>query len=129
MKNLIKKLKIREFDDIVAAEALVRPGPDTETYIKRKNEHLTIKYPSIEIEKILSPTYGVITYQEQIMQIANVMAGFTLQEADILRWAMSKKKKTILASQEEKFISGAIKKGYSYEISKKFYNDILADEE
>ena len=126
MKNLLQKLKITCFDDIVAAEALVRPGPDTETYLKRKNNNLKVEYPSKSVEEILSPTYGVLVYQEQIMQIANKMAGFSLQEADILRWAMSKKKKNILASQEEKFVSGAIKNGYSYEISKKIYDDILS---
>lgn len=126
MKNLLQKLKIMSFDDIVAAEALVRPGPDTDTYLKRKNNNIKIDYPSSSVEEILSPTYGVMIYQEQIMQIANAMAGFSLQEADILRWAMSKKKKNILASQEEKFIAGAIKNGYNYELAKKFYDDILS---
>jgi len=126
MKNLLKRLKITTFDDIVAAEALVRPGPDTDTYLKRKNEGLSIEYPSKEVEDILSPTYGVMIYQEQIMQIANAMAGFSLQEADILRWAMSKKKKKILESQREKFISGSLKKGYTYEVAKKYYDDILS---
>jgi len=126
MKNLLKKLKVTTFEDIVAADALVRPGPDTTTYIDRKNNNIEVDYPSKEVEPILSRTYGVMVYQEQIMQIANVMAGFTLSEADILRRAMGKKKKEILEVQEKKFIDGALKKGYSYNIAKKFYDDILS---
>jgi len=126
MKNLLKGLKVTKFDDIVAADALVRPGPDTKTYIERKEKNIRIDYPNEELKRILEPTYGVLVYQEQIMQIANVMAGFSLQEADILRRAMSKKKKELLKVQEEKFIEGSIKNGYDYQTAKKYYEDILA---
>lgn len=126
MKNLLKNLKVEEFSDIVAANALVRPGPDTNTYIERKNNKIKIEYPNEALRKILEPTYGVLVYQEQIMQIANVMAGFTLSEADLLRRAMSKKKKDLLKVQEEKFIEGSIKNGYDYATAKKYYEDILA---
>ncbi len=126
MKNLLKGLKIKKFDDIVAADALVRPGPDTNTYIKRKNENIIVNYPNDKLKMILEPTYGVLVYQEQIMQIANVMADFTLSEADLLRRAMSKKKKDLLKVQEEKFIEGSIKNGYDYKTAKKYYDDILA---
>lgn len=126
MKNLLKNLKVEEFNDIVAADALVRPGPDTNTYIERKNNKIKIEYPNDALRKILEPTYGVLVYQEQIMQIANVMAGFTLSEADLLRRAMSKKKKDLLKVQEEKFIEGSIKNGYDYKTAKKYYEDILA---
>ena len=126
MKNLLKNLKVTEFSDIVAADALVRPGPDTNTYIERKNNNIKINYPNDNIRKILEPTYGVLVYQEQIMQIANVMAGFSLSEADLLRRAMSKKKKDLLKVQEEKFIEGSIKNGYDYQTAKKYYEDILA---
>ena len=126
MKNLLKGLKVTKFDDIVAADALVRPGPDTKTYIERKEKNIRVNYPNEEIKKILEPTYGVLVYQEQIMQIANVMAGFSLSEADILRRAMSKKKRDLLSIQEEKFIEGSIKNGYDYQTAKKYYEDILA---
>ena len=126
MKNLLKGLKVTKFDDIVAADALVRPGPDTKTYIERKEKNINVKYPNEQLRKILEPTYGVLVYQEQIMQIANVMAGFTMSEADILRRAMSKKKKDLLSIQEEKFIEGSIKNGYLYQEAKKYYEDILA---
>ncbi len=126
MKNLLKKLKVTNFLDIVAADALVRPGPDTTTYLERKSNNVVINYPNNELRKILEPTYGVLVYQEQIMQIANVMSGFSLQEADILRRAMSKKKKELLKVQEEKFINGALKNGYDYKVAKSYYDDILA---
>lgn len=126
MKNLLKKLKVTTFDDIVAADALVRPGPDTTTYLERKNNNLEVTYLNKDLERVLSPTYGVMVYQEQIMLIANIMAGFSLSEADILRRAMGKKKKDILKVQEESFIKGALKRGYRYETAKKYYDDILA---
>ena len=126
MKNLLSNLKVTEFSDIVASDALVRPGPDTKTYIERKNNNTRINYLNEKLERILSPTYGVLVYQEQIMQIANVMASFTMQEADTLRRAMSKKKKELLKVQEEKFISGSLKNGYDYKTAKKVYDDILA---
>lgn len=126
MKNLLRRLKVTSFDDIVAADALVRPGPDTDSYIERKNNNIEVKYINDNIRKILSPTYGVLVYQEQIILLANVMAGFSLSEADILRRAMGKKKKDILKVQEESFIKGALKNGYDYNTAKKYYDDILA---
>ena len=126
MKNLLRRLKVTSFDDIVAADALVRPGPDTDSYIERKNNNIEVKYINDNIRKILSPTYGVLVYQEQIILMANVMAGFSLSEADILRRAMGKKKKDILKVQEESFIKGALKNGYDYNTAKKYYDDILA---
>lgn len=126
MKNLLKRLKVTTFDDIVAADALVRPGPDTDTYIERKNKNIKVTYPNEALSKVLDSTYGVLVYQEQIMQIANVMAGFSMSEADILRRAMSKKKKDLLKVQEEKFIEGSLKNGYDYKTAKKYYDDILS---
>ena len=126
MKNLLQGLKVTKFDDIVAADALVRPGPDTKTYIERKENNITVNYQNEKLKSILEPTYGVLVYQEQIMQIANVMAGFSMSEADILRRAMSKKKRDLLKVQEEKFIEGSIKNGYEYKVAKKYYDDILS---
>lgn len=126
MKSLLRRIKVESFDDLIASVALDRPGPDTNTYVERKNNNIKVDYIDERIEKILSPTYGVLVYQEQVMYIASVMANFTMSEADILRSAMSKKKKDLLESYKEKFITGGLKNGYSYEIVNKYYNDILA---
>lgn len=127
MRNFLRKLKPNNLDDIIAAIALFRPGPavNIDSYIKRKHGEEKIEYLDKSLEPILSSTYGIIIYQEQIMQIANIMAGFSLGEADILRRAMSKKKKDILKSEEERFISGCLKNGHDLEVSKKVYDLIL----
>jgi len=127
MRNFLRKLKPNNLDDIIAAIALFRPGPavNIDSYIRRKHKEEEIEYLHENLKPILSNTYGIIIYQEQIMQIANVMAGFSFGEADILRRAMSKKKKDILKSEEEKFIEGCKKNGYSEEISRKVYELIL----
>ena len=124
-KALLSKIKVKSFDDLVAINALARPGPDSETYIYRRNNNINIKYPNKEIEEILGSTYGVLIYQEQIMLLARTMAGFTMSEADNLRRAMSKKKKEELVKWKEKFINGSIKNDYSKEYTEKMYNDIL----
>ena len=126
MKNLLSRLKVESFDDIVAAISLVRPGPDTNTYIDRRNKNTKINYINKDVERVLSSTYGVLVYQEQVMEIARCIGGFTMSEADNLRRAMSKKKKDVLSSWEEKFIDGGLKNGYDYEYVKKMYDDILA---
>lgn len=127
MRNFLRKLKPNSLDDIIAAIALFRPGPavNIDTYIKRKHGEEKIEYLHENLKPILSSTYGIIIYQEQIMQIANVMAGFSFGEADILRRAMSKKKKDILKSEEEKFLAGCKKNGYDESISKEVYDLIL----
>ncbi len=127
MKNFIKKLKPNHFEEIIAAIALFRPGPmgNIDTYIKRKNGKEKPDYMHPNLLDILKPTYGIIVYQEQIMQIANVMAGYTLGEADVLRRAMSKKKKQVLVDEKEKFIAQSIKKGYLKEVAEKVYHLIL----
>ena len=127
MKNFLRKLKPNSLEDIFAAIALFRPGPavNIDSYIRRKYGIEPIEYITPVLEKILAPTYGIIIYQEQIMQIANTMAGFSFGEADILRRAMSKKKLDLLKSEEEKFISGSIKNGISEEIAKKVFDLIL----
>ncbi|MDD3048628.1 MAG: DNA polymerase III subunit alpha [Bacilli bacterium] len=127
MKNFIKKLKPSSFEEIVAAIALFRPGPmdNIDSYIKRKKGIEKIDYIHPDLINILEPTYGIIVYQEQIMQIANVMANYSLGEADVLRRAMSKKKKEILEEEQSKFIDRSIKKGYTKEIASKVYNLIL----
>lgn len=126
MKSLLERLKPKNFEQLIAANALVRPGPDTDSYINRKNNGQKIEYLDEKIKNVLKDTYGVLVYQEQIMQIASVMAGFSLEEADNLRRAMGKKKREILENAYKSFIDGSIKNGYNIEDAKKMYEDILA---
>ena len=127
MINFLKKLKPNSMNDLFAAIALYRPGPmqNIDTYIKRKYGKEKIDYIDQSLEEVLKSTYGIMIYQEQIMQIARIMADYTLGEADILRKAMSKKKKEVLLKEEEKFTTRAIKKGYSEEIVDKVYKLML----
>lgn len=127
MKNFLKKLNPNSLDDLIAAIALYRPGPmdNIDSYIKRKTGKEPISYLDKSLEPILKSTYGIIIYQEQIMQIANVLAGYSLGEADILRRAMSKKKLDILQNEKEKFIKRSIEKGHSEESATKIFELIL----
>ena len=127
MMNFLRKFKISNFDEIVAALALFRPGPmgNIDTYIKRKNGLEDIDYIHEDLKVILSKTYGIIVYQEQIMQIASKLAGYSLGEADVLRKAMSKKKEDILLKEKDKFITQSIAKGYSEEVATKVYDLIF----
>ncbi len=122
MRNYLRQLKCERFDDIVAMLALYRPGPmdNIPTFIKRRHGE-KFEYIHKDLEPILSSTYGVIVYQEQIMQIAQRFAGFSLGEADLLRRAISKKKVEALAKLENDFISRSINNGYSEDIAKKIY--------
>jgi len=127
IKRFLKKLKPTNFSDIVSAIALYRPGPmeSIDDYIKRKNNLVKIDYHHSDLEPILKETYGIIIYQEQIMQIALVIAGYTLGEADILRRAMSKKREDLLLEEKTKFIKRSIDKGYTEELANNIYNLIL----
>jgi DNA polymerase-3 subunit alpha len=115
MKDLIKRLRPDRFEDIVALVALFRPGPlqsgMVDDFINRKHGRIPIKYPHPSLEPILKPTYGVILYQEQVMQIARVLSGYTLGGADLLRRAMGKKKPEEMAQQRSVFVSGAEARG------------------
>ena len=127
IKRFLEKLQVESFEDIVAALALYRPGPmdNIDTYIRRKEQKEPVIYIHKDLEPILKPTYGIIIYQEQIMQIANVLAGYSLGEADILRRAMSKKKEDVLLKEKPKFIERSLKQGYSNEVATKVYDLIL----
>ncbi|MGB5339416.1 MAG: DNA polymerase III subunit alpha [Gammaproteobacteria bacterium] len=120
MKDLIRRLQPDSFEDIVALVALFRPGPlqsgMVDDFIKRKHG-ARIKYPHPDVEPILKPTYGVILYQEQVMQIAQVLAGYTLGGADMLRRAMGKKKPEEMAKQRSVFLEGAIKRGVDEKVA------------
>ena len=127
MRNFLRNLRPNQFEDIFAAIALFRPGPaiNIDSYIRRKHGEEEITYLDSCLEPILKNTYGIIIYQEQIMQVASSFAGYSLGEADILRRAMSKKKVDLLKNEEEKFIHKSLERGHSYEVSKKIFDLIL----
>lgn len=127
MRKTLMQLKTNAFIDIVNAIALYRPGPMEmiPSFINRKLGKEPIVYPHKDLEDILRSTYGIIVYQEQILQIASKFAGYSLGEADILRRAVSKKKVEELQNQETKFIKGAISKGYKEEVAKTIFDLIL----
>ena len=126
MREAIKQMKPNKFDDIIALVALYRPGPmnNIPIYNECKNGLKTPDYIHPSLEKILKPTYGIIIYQEQVMQIAQVLAGFTAGEADILRRAMGKKKRAELEKQKERFISGATSKGIKKDLANYIFTKI-----
>lgn len=127
MRNVLKDIKASQFEDIVAVNALYRPGPmdNIPLYIKRRQNNERIEYLHEDLEPILASTYGIIVYQEQIMQIAKKIANYSLGKADILRRAVSKKLKDVLEKEREVFILNAIKNGYRKEIAQKLYDYII----
>ena len=127
MISFLKKFKPSSFEDIIACIALYRPGPmsNIDMFIARKHGREAISYIVPSLKPILKSTYGIIVYQEQIMQIAQVMAGFSYGEADILRRAMSKKKESVLIKERDKFINGCVNNGYSLDDSNQVYDLIL----
>lgn len=131
MKSFLKKLKVTKFDDIVAAISLYRPGPreNIDLYIKRKEGKIKIDYLHPLLEPILKDTYGIMIYQEQIIETLKSIAGYTYAEADNIRRAMSKKKEDIILAEKTNFIEKSIKNGVSrekandlFELIKKFSN-------
>ena len=127
MRRFLKKLQVSSFNELIAALALYRPGAMEfiDNYIRRKNHQEKINYITPSLEPILKETYGIIIYQEQILEIARTLAGYSLGQADILRRAISKKKESVLLEEKPKFISGCIEQGYSKEIAEQIYNLIL----
>lgn len=126
MKNILKNLKPERFEDIIALVALYRPGPlgsgMVEDFINRKHGKTITDYLHPDLESILNETYGVILYQEQVMKIASVLAGFSLGQADMLRRAMGKKKPEVIAGQRKSFMDGAIEHGVSSEIAQQIFD-------
>lgn len=131
MRDLIKRLQPDNFEEIVALVALFRPGPlqsgMVDDFIDRKHGRAVVEYPHPDLEPILQPTYGVILYQEQVMQIAQVLAGYTLGGADILRRAMGKKKPEEMAEQRAIFVKGCLERdikadlaNYIFDLMEKF---------
>lgn len=116
MRELLRRAQPSRLEDLIALNALYRPGPIQggmmDEFIERKHGRRPVVYELPELKEILEETYGVIVYQEQVMQIAHKLAGYTLGEADILRRAMGKKKPEEMAAQRERFIEGAVARGY-----------------
>lgn len=126
IRQVLRKLHPDDFEDLVAVNALYRPGPmqNIDTFIARKNGQEPVKYPDPSLKQILQPTYGILVYQEQVMQTAQILAGFSLEEADILRRAMSKKKQDVIEQERSKFITGTVKKGHPKEVAERVYHYI-----
>lgn len=125
MQNILKRVKPTKVEELIALNALYRPGPMDyiDQFIASKADPSKIKYPHPSLEDILSETYGVIVYQEQVMQVAQRIAGYTLGQADMLRRAMSKKKD--MESYKVTFIEGALKQGYSKEVAEDIFEILI----
>ena len=135
MKNFMKELRPKSLEDIIAGISLYRPGPMDfiPKYIKGKNSNEEITYSCKELEPILSPTYGCIVYQEQVMQIVRDLGGYTLGRSDLVRRAMSKKKQHVMEQErknfvygnEEENVPGCVKKGIPEEVALKIYDEMM----
>ncbi|KPJ64139.1 DNA polymerase III subunit alpha [candidate division WOR-1 bacterium DG_54_3] len=126
MRSLIKDLRPSTFEEIIALLALYRPGPlesgMVDDYVKRKHRQIPVKYELPELQPILRETHGVILYQEQVMEIASKVAGFSMGQADLLRRAMGKKKSKEMHQQKEFFVEGAVKHGVSKHKATELFN-------
>ncbi len=116
MRDILRRYKPERLEDLIALNALYRPGPIQggmiSDFIDRRHGRKPVKYELPVLRDLLEETYGVIVYQEQVMQIANVVAGYSLGEADLLRRAMGKKKAAEMKAQRERFVKGALERGY-----------------
>ena len=127
IRRVIENFKPGSLKDLAAVLALYRPGPmkEIDNFIYRKEHPETIEYPHPDLAEILEETFGVIVYQEQIMQIAGKIAGFSYGEADILRRAMGKKDRAALTNERQHFIDGAVKKNYTAELAENIFDLIM----
>ena len=129
MRNILRRYQPSRIEDLCALNAIYRPGPIQggmiDDFIDRKHGRKKVSYELPELKPVLEETYGVIVYQEQVMQISNLLAGYSLGEADILRRAMGKKKASEMAAQRERFISGAVQRGYPHKKVEKIF-DLMA---
>jgi len=126
IKNVLRKLGPESIEDIAAVNALYRPGPmeQIDLFVSRKKGQARIEYPHPDLQPILEVTYGVMVYQEQVMQVASKMAGFSLGEADILRRAIGKKQKASIDEERRHFIEGSLQQGYSEQTAEQVYDYI-----
>ncbi|MFC5704308.1 DNA polymerase III subunit alpha [Cohnella faecalis] len=127
VRKVLKDMKPSTFEDIVSVLALYRPGPMEfiPQFIRAKHGQAEVVFPHPSLEPILADTYGIIVYQEQIMQIASGMAGFSLGEADLLRRAVGKKKREVLDEQREHFVRGSLEQGHGEEAANRVYDLIV----
>ncbi|MDK8182296.1 DNA polymerase III subunit alpha [Paenibacillus sp. UMB4589-SE434] len=127
VRKVLRELKPSGFEDIVSVLALYRPGPMEfiPNFIQSKHGRKPVEYPHPDLEPILKDTYGIIVYQEQIMHIASRMAGFSLGEADLLRRAVSKKKREVLDQERAHFVEGSLRQGYTKEEANRVYDMIV----
>ncbi|MGM0880050.1 MAG: DNA polymerase III subunit alpha [Bacillota bacterium] len=127
VRRVLRDMKPTEFEDIVSVLALYRPGPMEfiPKYIQGKHGLVNVEYPHPTLEPLLADTYGIIVYQEQIMQIASLMASFSLGEADLLRRAVSKKKREVLDEERAHFVKGSLEQGYSESDANHVYDMIV----
>ena len=125
MKDILRRLKPEKFEDLIALNALYRPGPIggglIDDFIKRRHGKVKVRYPHPMLKDILEETYGVIVYQEQVMQIASLMGGYSLGEADILRRAMGKKKAEVMEAEKQRFVERAKGKGIKTTVATKVF--------
>ncbi|MDI3297920.1 MAG: DNA polymerase III subunit alpha [Bacillota bacterium] len=126
MREMLRELKPSRLEDIIAAVALYRPGPmeNIPEFVRAKHEG-GVRYPHPLLEPILRDTYGILVYQEQVMEVASVMAGFTLGQADLLRRAVGKKKREELDAQRQAFVEGCLRNGHPLELAEELYDLIL----
>ena len=126
MRETLRKAKPQRFDDLIALNALYRPGPlrggVVDDFINRRHGKVKISYELPELEPILSDSYGVIAYQEQVMRIASDLAGFTMGEADVLRKAMGKKDAKVMEAQRSRFVAGATERGIPKKTATKIFD-------
>jgi len=124
MREYLRKLKPKSIDDLAAMNALYRPGPMEfiDEFIDRKFGRKPIEYLHTSMEPVLNPTYGIILFQEQVIQLASEVAGFTLAQSDLMRRAMGKKKKDVMAQQRSAFISGAVARGIEKRIASEIFD-------
>lgn len=127
MRDLIRNMQVDCFEDIITILALFRPGPmeNIPTYLKRRNKEEVTSYPHKILEEVLKSTHGIIVYQEQIIKIANLFAGYSLGEADVLRRAVSKKQEQVLQEERSNFVQKASKKGHDEALSNEIYDYIV----
>ncbi len=128
MRRFLTELKPSNFEDVIAAISLFRPGTldsgMAEVYLRRKHGREPVEYDHPMLEPVLKHTYGVIIYQEQVMRVAQALAGYSLEEADMLRVAMGKKKLDVMAKERERFVEGAMKNGVGAELAKSIFEKI-----
>lgn len=127
VRRVLRDLRASDLEDLIAVISLYRPGPmeNIPNFIKGKHGKIKVQYPHDDLAAILKDTYGVIVYQEQIMQIAAKMAGFSLGQADLLRKAVSKKKRDVLDQERDRFVSGSVSKGYGASVANEVYDLIV----